>query len=133
MRLSGLPLHFLAVGFLRHVVRAVLLTLFLFLAGLLGHFGFPERQAVLRLIHALVLVEDERDPGGVIPVGVLQGGGGVQLALGTLDEDRPVSGSHGHAPDVRIQEALLAVGPDLVVVLGGRGLPVLTASVVKFV
>lgn len=71
MRLRGLPFHFLAVGFLRHVVRAVLLTLLFFLAGFLGHFRLPERQAMLWLIHALVLVKDKRYPGGVIPVGVL--------------------------------------------------------------
>lgn len=131
MRLGGLPLGFLAVRFLRHVVRAVLLALLLLLPGLLGHFGFPERQAVLGLVHALVLVEDERDPGGVIPVGVLQGGGGVQLPLGALDENGPVGRGHGHAPDVRVQEALLAVRPDLVVLLRRRGLLLLAARVLQ--
>lgn len=121
MRLGGLPFHFLAVGFLRHVVRAILLALLFLLPCFLGHLGFPERQAMLGLVHALVLVEDERDPGGVVPVGVLQGRRGVQLPLGTLDENGPVGRGHGHAPDVRVQEALLAVRPDLAVLLRARG------------
>lgn len=46
----------------------------------------------------------------------------MKLTLCALDENGPMSRGHGHAADVGIQKALLAVGPDLTVFLGGRGL-----------
>lgn len=64
---------------------------------------------MLGLIQVFVLVENEREARGVIPVGVLDGSGGVQLSPGTLDQHGAVSRRDGHAADAGIQEDVLAV------------------------
>lgn len=69
--LSGPPRFTFCRGFSEAHSPAMLFTFFLFSRGLSRPFCFPERQAVFWLIHALVLVKDKRDPGGVIPAGIL--------------------------------------------------------------
>lgn len=79
----------------------------------LGHFGVPHRHPVARLVEGLVLVEDQRDAGGVAAVGPEDGGGGVKLPPRALNEDGAMRRRHGHSAYLVVQEVVLAVRPHL--------------------
>lgn len=69
--------------------------------------------AMVREVEVLMLVKHEGDASWLGTAGVLESRGGVQLALGTLEEDRAMLHGDGHSADVRVREDVLIGGEDL--------------------
>ena len=57
-------------------------------------------------VEALVLVEHEADPDGLLPVWPEEGGGGVQLVLGHLHQDGAVRQRQGQPAHLGVREGL---------------------------
>lgn len=65
---------------------------------------------MLGFVHVAVLVEDQTDPGRILPVGVAQRRRGVQLVFGALEQDGAVRQRQRHPTDGRVVEVLFVVG-----------------------
>ena len=61
---------------------------------------------VTREVEALVLIEHEADPDGLLPVGPHEGSGGVQLMLGHLHQDGAVRQRQGQTAHAGVREGL---------------------------
>lgn len=60
-------------------------------------------------IEVLMLIEDERDAGGVAAVGPQDGSGGMKLMPSALNEDGAMRWCHCDSTDITIQEVVFAV------------------------
>jgi hypothetical protein len=72
--------------------------------------------AVLGLVQVAMLVEHERYPGGILPVGLLERRGGVQLVSGALEQDAAVLEGDGDPSDAGVSEAVCVVAEGLYLV-----------------
>ena len=76
-------------------------------------------ESVVGEVEVLVVIEDEGDALRVPAVGALQGGRGVELLLGDLEEDGAVPDGDGDAADPGVREGVLVVHLDRVEAVGG--------------
>ena len=75
-----------------------------------GVLPLDDLVAVVRQVEHHVLVEDQADPAGVLPVWLLEGGGGVELLLGHLHQDGAVWQGESQAAHVDVLEGFSTVG-----------------------